>query len=331
MEIKIECACGQPFEFEVEPVAGRMPCEINCPTCNQDATSLANDYITQTLSQGALRLTATPVAPAVPAPEAGLRINRLQPASAPVPAAALPSSSPVAPPSPPPSISQVASAFKSNMTLETGSTKSRIQGGGFLGGLLGALVAALLGMLGWYLLIKLTGYEIGFAAWGVGALTGFGARVLGATGTAKLGVCAGLFAFIAIIGGQFLVVRSFATAEFDKIALASYQQQLDRANVAVKLQTDDEIKAFVAKQDEIRVEEVSPDRLKEFRETDEPRYRELLDGKPSKAEFTGRLNHTMNSWSVQFEMLKGSLGLFTLLWLFLGVGSAYKLGAGTNG
>jgi hypothetical protein len=67
------------------------------------------------------------------------------------------------------------------------------------------LIASLLGMFGWYLLIKITGDEIGYAAWGVGALTGLGARLLGASGSTKLGVLAGVFAFSAIIGGQYLV------------------------------------------------------------------------------------------------------------------------------
>ena len=310
MEIKIECGCGQPFEFEVEPVNGRMPCEIQCPACHQDATALANHYITQTLAA------ARPSAPVAPTPpDEGLRINR--PAAAPA--------------APAPSISQVASAYKSTMTLETGSTKSKTDGDGLVKGILGALVAALVGMLGWYLLIKVTGYEIGYAAWGVGALTGFGSRLLGASGSTKLGVCAGLFAFLAIIGGQYLVVRSVATAEFDKISLGSYQEQLDSANAAVKLQADDEIKAFIAKQEETKVEDVSADRLKAFRETDLPKYRDFIDGKPSKAEFMSQASRALNSWGVHFELLKESLGVFTLLWLFLGVGSAYKLGSGKHG
>ncbi len=185
-------------------------------------------------------------------------------------------------------------------------------------------------MFGWYILIKITGYEIGFAAWGVGALTGLGARLLGASGSTKLGVLAGLFAFIAIIGGQYLVVRGIAATEFDKIALVSYQEQMDLANAAVVLKTDEDAKAFIAKQDEVNVSEVASDRLKEFRETDLPKFRDLIAGKPSKAEFMSRINLVMNSWSVQFAMLKESFGLFTLLWIFLGVGSAYKMGAGTN-
>jgi hypothetical protein len=61
MEIKIECACGQPFEFDVEPENGQMPCEIKCPACDADATPLANAYIAQALSAEPI---STPIAPA---------------------------------------------------------------------------------------------------------------------------------------------------------------------------------------------------------------------------------------------------------------------------
>ena len=70
--------------------------------------------------------------------------------------------------------------------------------------------------------------------------------------------------------------------------------------------------------------------MKEFREQDLPKFRDLIAGKPSKAEIMGRLTKVKNSFAVQFEVLKESVGIFTLLWLFLGVGSAFKLGAGTN-
>ena len=315
MEIKIECGCGQPFEFEVEPENGQMPCEIKCPACNADATLLANAYIAQTLSAGTISTPLTPAAPEPPPePAAGLRINRPHEAPALLP----------------PAIAAVVPANIAPVPAPLVSKKINGVGDGFLKGVVGALIAALAGMLGWYLLIKVTGYEIGYAAWGVGALTGLGARMLGATGSTRLGVLAGLFAFIAIIGGQYLVVRGFASVEFDKIALVSYQEQMDAANAAVALKTDEATKAFIAKQDEVKVSEVSSDQLKEFREVELPKLRDFTEGKPSKAEFLRRISRAMNSWGVQFEMLKESVGLFTLLWIFLGVGSAYKMGAGTN-
>jgi hypothetical protein len=47
MEIKIQCACGTKFKFDVEPVNGMMPAPVHCPTCNADATVAANVVISQ--------------------------------------------------------------------------------------------------------------------------------------------------------------------------------------------------------------------------------------------------------------------------------------------
>ena len=317
MEVKLECPCGQPFEFDVEPVDGQMPCEIKCPACDADATALANAYIASTIALAPVSPPVPPAAPEPPPAPAGLRINRQH---------APPASSPgAAPVEVAPAPSRMAAVYEAAATK-----KDKGDGDGFLKGVAGALIASIVGMVGWFLLIKATGYEIGYAAWGVGALTGVGARVVGAEASTKLGLFAGLFAFIAIIGGQYLALRSIVEKEFNEVALVSYQEQLDQANAAVALTTVEETKAFIAKQDEVNASEVSNDRLKEFRETELPKFRDLIAGKPSKAEFLSRMDVFKNSLGTQFAMLKASIGLFTLLWIFLGVGSAYKLGAGAH-
>jgi len=43
--IKIECDCGQHYAFDVEPVNGRMPSRVACPSCGTDGTNSANDTI----------------------------------------------------------------------------------------------------------------------------------------------------------------------------------------------------------------------------------------------------------------------------------------------
>ncbi len=50
MEIKILCACGTKYKFDVEPVQGQMPWPVKCPTCNADATAKANELIRGTVS-----------------------------------------------------------------------------------------------------------------------------------------------------------------------------------------------------------------------------------------------------------------------------------------
>src|SRR5260370_35228463 len=86
MDIKLICNCGTKYEFDVEPVHGRMPAPVNCPSCGADGTALANEYIQRSLAPAPtpsparapapIRVTVPPLAPA-------LRINR--PASPPPP------------------------------------------------------------------------------------------------------------------------------------------------------------------------------------------------------------------------------------------------------
>jgi hypothetical protein len=47
--IKVQCACGQKYAFDVEPVNGRMPQPVKCPACGADGTAAANEIIAQTL------------------------------------------------------------------------------------------------------------------------------------------------------------------------------------------------------------------------------------------------------------------------------------------
>ena len=43
--VKIECDCGQRYAFEVEPVDGKMPYPVACPSCGEDGTTTANEFI----------------------------------------------------------------------------------------------------------------------------------------------------------------------------------------------------------------------------------------------------------------------------------------------
>src|SRR6185295_528956 len=49
ISIKIQCRCGQPYSFEVEPVGGRLPAPVFCPSCSADGTAAANEQIARAL------------------------------------------------------------------------------------------------------------------------------------------------------------------------------------------------------------------------------------------------------------------------------------------
>ncbi|MCD6049002.1 MAG: hypothetical protein K0Q55_405 [Verrucomicrobia bacterium] len=50
LELKIQCACGARFAFEVQPVHGRMPSTVACPRCGCDHTEDANLQIARSLA-----------------------------------------------------------------------------------------------------------------------------------------------------------------------------------------------------------------------------------------------------------------------------------------
>lgn len=66
--IKIQCGCGQRYEFEVEPVGGQMPNPVACPACGADGTAAANTVIIQSAP------------PPPPAPAAAPRVRVAAPA-----------------------------------------------------------------------------------------------------------------------------------------------------------------------------------------------------------------------------------------------------------
>lgn len=69
--------------------------------------------------------------------------------------------------------------------------------------LLVTLLAAAMGALGWGLVAHFTGYEIGYAAWAIGALVGYAAVRSGARGTTAAIAAAGL-TVLSILGGKLL-------------------------------------------------------------------------------------------------------------------------------
>lgn len=48
--IKIYCACGQKYAFEVHPDHGRMPVPVHCPVCHREGTEEANRILARVLN-----------------------------------------------------------------------------------------------------------------------------------------------------------------------------------------------------------------------------------------------------------------------------------------
>jgi hypothetical protein len=79
--IKIQCDCGQRYAFDVEPVDGRMPSAIVCPTCGADGTTAANESIARLLPPIAPGSPIRMISPANPGP---IQTTPMTPATVPV-------------------------------------------------------------------------------------------------------------------------------------------------------------------------------------------------------------------------------------------------------
>jgi hypothetical protein len=65
--------------------------------------------------------------------------------------------------------------------------------------------------------------------------------------------------------------------------------------------------------------------LAEFREKEVPELRDLIAGKPSKAEYESTMQQLVKARVSLNDLILESVGMYTMLWLFLGIGTAWKL------
>ena len=80
--------------------------------------------------------------------------------------------------------------------------------------LIGALVAGAVGAAIWGAISYYTHYEIGWIAWGIGALVGLGAHVgSGGQGGGAAGFIAGVVAVASVLGGKYAVVEIVGNAD----------------------------------------------------------------------------------------------------------------------
>jgi hypothetical protein len=186
MELKVVCDCGQKYKFDVEPVGGRMPYAVSCPACNTDGTAAANALLATQLPAAP---TAIPAPPPVPPASAGLRIKG-QESAAPTAVALPPAPAglPV-PPIRPLAAAKPAKSAEFNMGL------------GILGAVLGAGLGAGL-MFGFFLLVH---FRFPWLGLGIGALSGYGARLLGRGTETVLGVITAGIALLSVGGTLYLI------------------------------------------------------------------------------------------------------------------------------
>jgi hypothetical protein len=189
MELKVVCGCGQKYKFDVDPVDGLMPFNVNCPICGVDGTQSANNLLAQNFPR-------QPAMAAAAATVSGLRISHAV--------------SPVVSASPPlPSSPRPISPMRSPAVATAPKLKAAGEFNLWLG-ILGAVLGAGLGaglMYGFFLLAD---FRFPLMGTGIGALTGLGARILYKGTDMTLGIIAGSIALFATMGTLYLMFGDVA-------------------------------------------------------------------------------------------------------------------------
>ncbi len=200
---------------------------------------------------------------------------------------------------------------------------------------------ALLGAFLWKFIAVTFSYELGIIAWGLGGAIGFAAAAAGARGLAS-GVACALLALLAIFGGKYLTVQSFQnnlaaflTQSIPEEALAeAYAEELDAAKVYLEtVITDEDRRVYMVDyyySESEYPEEISDEELAVFKNETEPYLLNLANNPPG---YEGWLNQNIDLYAEDIStwaLMKEDLGALDFLFLFLGMGTAFRLGRGAE-
>ena len=189
------------------------------------------------------------------------------------------------------------------------------------------LVAALAGGLVWAVIVVSTGYEVGWVAWGVGALVGFTMLKVAGMPSRGLGARAAVLAAVGLLVGKWLIVEIGARTQLrDEIAASP---ELLQQAVFVDMIENDALPADLSasiealgEEDELpdsviaRIQQVVDERIAAM-DQDEmdsvaTHFAQLFIGELG---FMDRMQATMSGWD--------------LLWFFLALGTAWRLASGS--
>lgn len=204
--------------------------------------------------------------------------------------------------------------------------------------ILGGGTAGLLGATIWAAIVHYTNYEVGYVAWGIGAAVGYGVRKMaGEEGGAAPGVVAALIAVVALVAGKYAVAAMSvhgAIPDAAKVVTAESMHVTLATEICIERDRKGEKLKFPPGMDLVKAEKQAdfpPEVWKEATET----WNKLPPDQQQQ-----RLAERRTMFNDQIQEMEGeirqkafeqSFGMFDLLWLFLAVGSAFKIGANQVG
>ncbi len=207
-----------------------------------------------------------------------------------------------------------------------------------VGALAAASIAALLGALLWKFIAVTFAYELGLIAWGIGGAVGVAAASAGSRGFQAGLVCA-VLAFGSIAAGKYWAYSAFVddfqeamagVSEFDEEMQDFYDEQMEDARLfAAGSGSDIFVRRFMVEREysyATSAADVTAEELAEFREYIEPELREMALNPPNFEEWQSDGTEMLDELT-PWAMMHADFGLLDIVFIFLGVGTAFRLGS----
>ena len=208
--------------------------------------------------------------------------------------------------------------------------------------LMGGAIAAAIGAIAWGLVGWLTGMELGILAWGIGGLVGLGVMRAG-TPSASTAIAAGVLALVAIMGGKILAIqfalpgfaRDFAEEQVASELSPSLYQEM-KADAAAWADHEGSVEEFMIERGYTEAEEmleVGSEEVADFQQYSVPQLEALAGSNAPTYEKwrEQRLDEVTDSILEGISLatvLPYTFSLFDILWIILGVSTAWRMGMG---
>jgi len=205
------------------------------------------------------------------------------------------------------------------------------------GALLASGVAAIVGAFLWKFIAVEFDYELGLIAWGIGGAVGFVAAMLGSRGQTA-GIICGVLVLLSIFGGKYMAYSTFQ-AEFSNFYTnqpeelrESYNAEKSLAELHASVSLDEQSqKQFMADYGysySVQANDVSDEEFDNFMNYTVPRFEALAnDSMDFEAWSSSSFQDAMGGLST-IDLMKQSFGLLDVLFLFFGIGTAFRLARG---
>ncbi|MEM9303944.1 MAG: hypothetical protein AAGE01_17650 [Pseudomonadota bacterium] len=201
--------------------------------------------------------------------------------------------------------------------------------------LAGAAAVALLGALVWRFIATAFGLELGALAWAIGGAVGFTAASLGSEGRAS-GVACAILVLLSIVFGKYMTVDEVKDQVADLFMgidqtelVALYDEEMADAEAFASVSDEASLRGFMVERD--YTDRVDPATIPAadvaaFEAETRPRLLQLRFAQPSYEQWLQGLMGEFSDIS-SFEILQESFGLFDIIFLVLGMTTAFRLGS----